>query len=61
MALSNLRIHLTWKNLYKEYRNNKFIILTLVWNDEIELSDRSCSVGGIQDYLKILKRWSTTK
>lgn len=56
MALSNLRIHLTWKNLYKEYRNNKFIILTLVWNDEIELSDRSCSVGGIQDYLKILKR-----
>ena len=56
MALSNLNIHLTWKNLYKEYRNNKFIILTLVWNDEIELSDRSCSVGGIQDYFKILKR-----
>ena len=39
VALSNLRIYYTWKNIKKSYKNNNFKISTPTWNEEIELPD----------------------
>ena len=42
IALSNLSIYYTWKNIKKSYNNNKFKISAPTWNDEFELPDGSC-------------------
>ena len=39
IALSNLSIYYTWKNIKKLYSNNKFTISAPKWNDEFELPD----------------------
>ena len=39
MALANLSIYYTWKNIKTEYSNNKFEISAPTWNDEINLPD----------------------
>ena len=52
MALSNLSIYYTWKNIKSTYNNNKFKISAPPWNDEFDLPDRSYSVSDIQDYLE---------
>ena len=49
-ALQNLSIYYTWKNIRKQYKNNKLKIIAPTWNDEFELSDGSYSVSDIQDY-----------
>ena len=51
MALANLSIYYTWKNIKSEYNNNKFNISAPTWNDEFDLPDGSYSVSDIQDYL----------
>ena len=51
MALVNLSIHYTWKNIKSEYNNNKFKISVATWNDKFSLPDRSYSVSDIQDDL----------
>ena len=51
IALSNLSIYYTWKNI-KSTQNNKFKISTSTWNDEVELPDGSYSVSDIQDYFE---------
>ena len=57
IALSNLSIYYTWKNIKKSNRNNKFKILAPTWNEEFELSDESNSISDIQDYFEyILKK-----
>ena len=57
IALSNLSIYYTWKNIKSSYNNNKFKISAPTWNDEFELPDRSYSVSDIQDYSEyILKK-----
>ena len=57
IALSNLSIYYTWKNMQKSYNNNKFKISALTWNDKFELPDGSYSVSDIQDYFEyILKK-----
>ena len=33
MALANLSIYYTWKNIKLEYKNNKFKISAPTWND----------------------------
>ena len=33
IALSNLSIYYTWKNIKSSYNNNKFKISTRTWND----------------------------
>ena len=33
MALANLSIYYTWKNIKLEYNNNKFKISARTWND----------------------------
>ena len=54
IALSNLSIYYTWKNIKSSYNNNKFKISTPTWNDEFELPDVSYSVSDIQDYLEYI-------
>ena len=50
VALSNLSIYHTWKNIKKSYKNNKLKISVPTWNNEFEIPHRSCSISGIQDY-----------
>ena len=52
VALSNLSIYCTWKNIKKPYKNNKFKISTPTKNEEFELPDGSYFVSDIQDYFK---------
>ena len=47
IALSNLTIYYTWKNIKRSYNNNKFKISALTWNDEFELPDGSYSISDI--------------
>ena len=57
IALSNLSIYYTWKNMKSSYNNNKFKISAPTWNDEFELPDGSYSISDIQDYFEyILKK-----
>ena len=58
VALSNLSIYYTWKNVKSSY-NNKFIIYAPTWSEEFKLPDGSYSVSDIQDYFEyILKKHS---
>ena len=52
VALSNLSIAYTWKNIKKSYKNNKFKISAPTWNEKFELPDGLYSVSDIQDYIK---------
>ena len=54
IALSNLTIYYTWKNIKSSYNNNKFKILAPTWNDKFELPDGSYSVSDIQDYFEYI-------
>ena len=57
IALSNLSIHYTWKNIKSSYNNNKFKISAPTWSDQFELPDGSYSISDIQDYIEyILKK-----
>ena len=57
VALSNLNIYYTWKNVKSSYNNNKFKISAPTWSEEFELPDGSYSVSDIQDYFEyILKK-----
>ena len=54
VALSNLSIYYTWKNIKSSYNNNKFKISVPTWNDKFELPDGSYSVSDIQDYFRYI-------
>ena len=57
IALSNLSIYYTWKNIKSSYNNNKFKISAPTWNEEFTLPDGSYSVSDIQDYFEyVLKK-----
>ena len=58
MALSNLIIYGTWKNVKKSYRNTTFKIPAL--NEKLELPGGSYSVSNIQDCFNyIIKKHET--
>ena len=60
MALANLSIYYTWKNIKSEYNNNKFKISAPTWNDTFDLPDGSYSIADIQDYFEfIIKKHET--
>ena len=60
MALANLSIYYTWKNIKTEYNNNKFKISAPAQNETFDLPDGSYSIDGIQDYFKfIIKKHET--
>ena len=54
IALSNLSIYYTWKNIKSSYNNNKFKISAPTWNNKFELPDVSYSVSNIQDYFEYI-------
>ena len=60
MALANLSIYYTWKNIKSEYNNNKFKISAPTWNDTFDLPDGYYSIADIQDYFEfIIKKHET--
>ena len=60
MALANLSIYYTCKNIKSEDNNNNFKISAPTLNDEFNLPDGSYSVSDIQDYFEcIIKKHET--
>ena len=57
VAISNLRIYYTWKDINSSYNDNKFKTSAPTWSDEFEFLDGSYSIPDIQDYFEyILKK-----
>ena len=54
MALINLSIYQTWKNIKSEYNSNKFNISAPTWNETFDLSYGSYSISDIQDYFEFI-------
>ena len=54
IALSNLSIYYTWKNIKSLYNNNRFKISAPTWNDKFELPDGWYSISDIQDYFEYI-------
>ena len=60
MALANLGIYYTWKNINSEYKNNEFKISAPTWNDTFDLPDGSYLISDIQGYFEfIIKKHET--
>ena len=60
MALANLSIYYTWKNVKSIYNNNKFKIIAPTWNETFDLPDGTCNISEIQDYIEyIIKKHET--
>ena len=60
MALANLSIYYTQKNIKSEYNNNNFKNSASTWNDTFHLPDGSYSISDIQDYFEfIIKKHET--
>ena len=54
IALTNVSIYYTWKNIKSECNNNKFKISVPTWNDKFNLPDGSYNIEQIQDYFKYI-------
>ena len=54
IALSNLSIYYTWKNIKSSYNNKNFKISAPTWNAHFELPNKSYSVLDIQDYFEYI-------
>ena len=54
VALSNLSIYYTRKNIKTSYKNNKLKISAPTWNNKFELPDGSYSVSDIQYYFEYI-------
>ena len=52
MALANLSIYYTWKNVKSIYNDNKFKISGPTWNDTFDLPDGSYNIPAIQNYIE---------
>ena len=52
MALVNLSIYYTSKNIKSPYKKNEFKISAPTWNYQFDISDGSYSIGQIQDYFE---------
>ena len=60
IALANLSIYYTWKNVKSDYNNNKFKISAPTWNDTFDVPDGSYSIAVIQSYFEnIIKKHET--
>ena len=53
IALVNLSIYYTWKNIKSAY-NNKFKISAPTWNDTFDLPKGSYTIADIQDYFELI-------
>ena len=54
VALQNLSIYYTWKNIKKLHKNNKLKMIAPTWIDEYGLPDGSYSVSDTQDYIEFI-------
>ena len=52
IALSNLSIYYTWKNIKSSFNNNKFKISAPTWNNIFKLPYGSYSISDIQNYFE---------
>ena len=52
LALINLGIYYTCKNIKTEYNNNKFKVSASTWNETFDLPDCSYFIDNIQDYFE---------
>ena len=60
MALANLSIYYTWKNIKSIYNNNKFKISAPAWNDTFDLPNGSYNIPAIQNYIEyVIKKHET--
>ena len=54
MALTNLSIYYTWKNIKSQQNNNKFKVSAPTWSDTFDLPDGSYSIADIRDYFEFI-------
>ena len=54
MALANLSIYYTWKNVKSIYNNNKFKISAPTWNETFDLPDGLYNISEIQGYIEYI-------
>ena len=61
MALGNLSIYYTWKNVKSTYNNNnKFKTSAPTWNETFDIPDGSYNISEIQNYIEyIIKKHET--
>ena len=60
IALANLSIYYTWKNVKSDYNNNKFKISAPKWNYTFDVPDGSYSIAALQNYFEyIIKKHET--
>ena len=60
VALSELSVYYTWKNIKMSYKNNKSKISGEIWDEEFELPDGYYSVSDIQEHFEhIIKKHET--
>ena len=60
MALANLSIYYTWKNVKSIYNINKFKISAPTWIETFDLPDGSYNIPAIQNYIEyIIKKHET--
>ena len=60
IALANLSIYYTWKNVKSDCNNNKFKISAPTWNDKFDVPDGSYSIAALQNYFEyIIKKHET--
>ena len=60
IALANLSIYYTWKNVKSSYNNNKFKISAPIWNETFDIPDGSYSIATLQDYFGyVIKKHKT--
>ena len=60
VALQNVSIYYTGKNIRKQYKNNKLKIIAPTWNGEFELPGGSYSVSDIQAYIEYIIKMHET-
>ena len=61
LALANLSIYYTWKNINSEYNKNEFKKSTPTWSDKFDSPDGSYYIPEIQDCLEfIIKKHETS-
>ena len=56
IALANLSIYYTWRNVKSDCNNNKFNISAPTWNDTFDVPDGSYSIAALQNYFEYITK-----
>ena len=54
IALANLSVYYTWKNVNSDYNNNKFKISAPTLSDTFDVPDGSYSIAALQNYFEYI-------